>query len=297
MAKRKIPFLNDAGQLVKICTRCEQIFPATSEYFYVFRVNKLRPICKTCSSKWGGELQKQSAERVRKGISPVGDPTKTRKCGMCKRTLPATVEYFFTHPGSKFNLAARCKTCHIEYGLKKSRTEKYKARAKKHYNETRSSQNKRSREYYKVNRERILRNDKEYKKRNPDVARRAYRKMFLNPEFRISKNVSSGIRDSLFRRKGKDGYHWEELVDFTRKDLVKHLEKQFQPGMTWDNYGLHGWHIDHIIPVTAFNFKSYNDIDFKKCWALKNLQPMWAKENISKGNKLEKPFQPSLAFG
>ncbi|GAH87691.1 unnamed protein product, partial [marine sediment metagenome] len=74
--------------------------------------------------------------------------------------------------------------------------------------------------------------------------------------------------------------------------LVRHLKKQFQPGMTWENYG--EWHMDHKVPVSAFNFSSSDHIDFKRCWALKNLQPMWATENHIKKNKLAKPFQPSL---
>jgi 5-methylcytosine-specific restriction endonuclease McrA len=62
--------------------------------------------------------------------------------------------------------------------------------------------------------------------------------------------------------------------------------------MSWDN--CNEWHIDHIIPKAAFNYEKPEDIDFKKCWALKNLQPLWAKENHEKKDKLLKPFQPSL---
>jgi hypothetical protein len=64
--------------------------------------------------------------------------------------------------------------------------------------------------------------------------------------------------------------------------------------MSWDNYGK--WHIDHKIPVTAFNFERVDDVDFKRCWSLKNLQPLWALDNIVKGNKVEAPFQPSLSI-
>ena len=53
--------------------------------------------------------------------------------------------------------------------------------------------------------------------------------------------------------------------------------------MSWDNAG--EWHIDHIIPDSWFNYKSIEDQQFKDCWALNNLQPMWKLENISKGNR------------
>ena len=80
-----------------------------------------------------------------------------------------------------------------------------------------------------------------------------------------------------------------------RKCPCEYLPEE-KNGMTWETHGKYGWHIDHKIPISAFNFESPKDLDFKKCWALINLQPMWAKENIRKGAKVEKPFQPSLTI-
>jgi len=68
-------------------------------------------------------------------------------------------------------------------------------------------------------------------------------------------------------------------------------------GYVWDDYMNGKLHIDHKIPVSVFNFNKTQDIDFKKCWALKNLQLLPAIENIKKNNKLNKHFQPSLIFG
>ena len=109
--------------------------------------------------------------------------------------------------------------------------------------------------------------------------------------WRLNKNISSAIGRTL---KGvQKGGHWEGVVGYTLKQLKKHLEEQFVEGMTWDNYG-RGWWLDHKIPVRAFNFKSTKNTDFKRCWALDNLQPMWKKENMCKNGKLERPFQPTL---
>jgi len=55
--------------------------------------------------------------------------------------------------------------------------------------------------------------------------------------------------------------------------------------------------LDYKIPVSVFNFTTPEHEDFTRCWSLKNLQPMWAKENMSKSAKLEKHFQPRLALG
>jgi len=101
-----------------------------------------------------------------------------------------------------------------------------------------------------------------------------------------------GIHRSLCTG-AKAGRRWESLVGYTVDQLRVHLEKKFAPDMTWDNHGTH-WHIDHKIPIAAFNFKTPDDIDFKKCWSLKNLQPLESKANLIKGPRLDKPFQPSL---
>lgn len=111
-------------------------------------------------------------------------------------------------------------------------------------------------------------------------------------QLKLSINMRRSISYALKNNKKKRT--WESLVGYDVETLIKHLQKRFLSGMTWENYGL--WHIDHIIPISAFNFRNFNHIDFKKCWDLKNLQPLWAKENISKSNKLNQPFQPSLAI-
>ena len=74
-----------------------------------------------------------------------------------------------------------------------------------------------------------------------------------------------------------------EGVGYTPNELKLHFESQFTDGMSWDN--MSEWHIDHIRPVASFNFTTTECEDFKKCWALNNLQPLWAMDNFSKGNK------------
>ena len=75
------------------------------------------------------------------------------------------------------------------------------------------------------------------------------------------------------------------MLDYTFDELYNHFESQFteENGYSWDN--MSEWHIDHIRPVSSFNFDSIDHPDFKKCWALNNLQPLWAVDNMSKGDK------------
>lgn len=104
-----------------------------------------------------------------------------------------------------------------------------------------------------------------------------------NPKHAINDLMRGGILKSIT---DKGGRSWQDLVDYTVDDLKAHLERQFQPGMGWENRGLNGWHIDHRLPLSSFEFSSSDDPDFKAAWALTNLQPMWGDENIRKKDQI-----------
>lgn len=71
-------------------------------------------------------------------------------------------------------------------------------------------------------------------------------------------------------------------LPYTLDELKSNLESKFTDDMSWDN--MNEWHIDHIRPVSSFNFKSKKCNDFKECYSLTNLQPLWAKDNLIKGS-------------
>lgn len=73
------------------------------------------------------------------------------------------------------------------------------------------------------------------------------------------------------------------VYGYTVWELVRHIERQFHPGMTWENYG--EWHIDHVIPLSLFVFDSADHPGFKAAWALANLRPLWAEDNLKKRAK------------
>lgn len=124
----------------------------------------------------------------------------------------------------------------------------------------------------------------EYYKHNPHKRSKISKESNLKKYYKnkVSMNFSRRMRKSLNGL--KDGMSWTKLVDYDLIDLKNHLEKQFTEGMSWDNYG--EWHIDHKIPISKFNITSVEDDDFKKCWALDNLQPLWGLDNIKKSDKL-----------
>jgi len=125
--------------------------------------------------------------------------------------------------------------------------------------------------------------NKQYRQLHKEKRRQFDKKYFQIPKNRISHMVSKSINKCLIN--GKQGYHWESLVNYSLSDLMNYLESSFKGGMTWNNYGKYGWHIDHIIPIALWKFDKPTDSEFKQCWALCNLQPLWAEDNCSKGSK------------
>lgn len=71
----------------------------------------------------------------------------------------------------------------------------------------------------------------------------------------------------------------------------RYLESKFQPGMSWKNYGQFGWHVDHIIPLSAFDLN--NPEAQQEAFSLRNLQPLWAEDNLRKHNKINYPLPVS----
>jgi hypothetical protein len=114
-----------------------------------------------------------------------------------------------------------------------------------------------------------------------ESSRQSKRRKRQDASFRLCKSVSELMRVSL--RGDKDGASWETLVGYTRAALVNHIERQFVDGMSWSNYGQ--WHIDHIIPQSSFRFRDQHDPEFIACWALSNLRPLWATDNIRKRDR------------
>jgi hypothetical protein len=107
-----------------------------------------------------------------------------------------------------------------------------------------------------------------------------------------NKRILTAVAHSKIYRTVKHGAKSGRKVwsgfGFTTRELIKHIENQLKPGMTWDNYG--EWHIDHVLPISAFHYESTTDPGFRQCWSLANLQPLWRDANFKKGRKIQSPL-------
>jgi len=126
------------------------------------------------------------------------------------------------------------------------------------------------------------------KKRNEYTKNR--RKIDL--KFNLNDRLKTAIRISL--KNNKNGRRWENLTGYSLDILIKHLKKTMPKGYCWQDFLNGRLHIDHIIPKSVFNYDNSENPDFNRCWSLENLRLLPVKENLSKGSKLKRPFQPAL---
>ena len=188
------------------------------------------------------------------------------------------------------------KLCQKYRAINKGKIREY---GKGYYKKNKNKIIERVKIYQSTNKERVKKQSKEYRLKNRDKARKygneyTKHRYQTDPKFKLNMNISNAIRTSLHGN--KKGRHWEDLVGYTLNKLKKYLENLFTEGMTWELFMQGEIHIDHKIPISAFNFTKPKHLGFQKCWALENLQPMWVEDNLSKTNKLFYDFQGHLAL-
>jgi hypothetical protein len=164
-----------------------------------------------------------------------------------------------------------------------------KSSDKRNYYKHKEKKLKYHKKWSENNREYLTEYHKKWRTENVDKWRKTKRDYERNrkdtdPAYKLIANFRTAIYQVLKENNVEKNKHYFDILQYTPEELISHLEKQFTDGMTWDNYG--EWHVDHRMPISSFNFESVDDDSFIKCWSLDNLQPMWGKENIVKGNNI-----------
>lgn len=180
-----------------------------------------------------------------------------KKCNKCGEIKLKTC--FHTDRKSNDNLVGSCKKCMSEND-------------KKWYKENSERAKENSRKWRKENLERAKENQRKWKKekRQTDISFK------IECSLRVRANRALNGEDKSASTR--------ELIGADPEFVKKHLESQFEEGMSWDNNTSDGWHKDHIIPCASFDLSDPEQQ--KKCFHWSNLQPLWAKDNLSKGAKL-----------
>ena len=275
-----------AGEL-KFCTKCREGKPRTEYHVGKEYPDGRKATCKTCMqsqrrakyhSQRGEEVLKRrerkaslewrkaaeerkpailarQAERIAVAVSPE------KVCTACTLTLPAIPDKFHRCATGALGLTSVCKACtRLEY-IRRADADRDK------YRES-------ARASYRRRRDQILANGMHRRRTDPAHALRM--------------RVSSGVRQSLGRT--RLGTSWINLLPYSVLDLKVHLESLFAEGMTWGRLLADEIEIDHVIPVSFFNPATADCIEFRMCWSLKNLQPLWRADNRAKSDSLPSNF-------
>jgi hypothetical protein len=224
-----------------------------------------------------------------------------KTCSACK--IEKEESEFHVSSKAKTGLQKQCKECRNFKARQyvKKHKEKYKEHRYKWLSQNRDKDNLNK----KIRRKRVKGTDKEEKRKEYTKEQRQemYRKRKSNPEWlerkrkkareyerNRRKNILYRIenqircRTAIAIKGGPKIGKYEKYIGCTTEELKQYLENKFLPGMTWQNWGRYGWHIDHIIPISSFDLSNEND--FLKAFHFTNLQPLWASDNLSKGSKI-----------
>lgn len=176
-----------------------------------------------------------------------------KRCSKCGNLLP--LEAFHRSANFKSGYNSSCRAC-WQYYCRKHAKVIYPVRKK----------------YREDNKEQL-----QIKKRQYNLT-----KSQTDPIWRMRKNLRRRVHHALHGHCKSAATL--ELVGCSIKILKTHLERQFQVGMSWDNYGKE-WHIDHIRPCASFDLSLAEQQ--KLCFHFSNLQPLWSIDNLRKGQKLK----------
>jgi hypothetical protein len=206
------------------------------------------------------------------------------KCNKCKIEKPLTIEFFKKGKTNKYGFAPQCKLCLNAY-------------QKAHRTKNKTTVNAKRQEHYKkipdkvrtwdqkskANRKKRMQNDSEYaafiRKQNLDRRNKRFKN---EPSYKIGHALRTRIRKVL--KNSKKVGSAVKYLGCSLNELKHRIESLWQPGMTWENYTIDGWHIDHIKPLSSFNLEDLEQ--FKQACHYTNLQPLWAKDNLSKSDKV-----------
>ena len=250
----------------KICSICNIKKPLTE---YRFRndknkkVNKLRADCIDCCKKRDNNNYDKK-NKFKKGIKWKKE-LFLKNLKYCKNCNTIKERCLFNNIISKPDgKVSSCKECLKNKNIKN--IDILKQRRKKYYANNSIIIRQKNSLYSKLNLKKIniyLKNKK-----------------INNPLFKLRCNISSLIAVSIKRQGYTKKSKTFEILGCSYEDFKKHLERQFKKGMTWSNQG--EWHLDHIYPVSL----AKDEHEVIKLNHYTNFQPLWAKDNLEKNNKI-----------
>jgi hypothetical protein len=175
------------------------------------------------------------------------------------------------------NSEVRKKKANIRYSIKKDEINEKRRHLYNNDDLTRKKIKDQHTNYYQKNKELVLEKTKIWAKENKDKRSEIMKKHYNR--YKTLMACRRLIKRTIKYLNTTKDSSTIDILGYSPSQLKETIESKFTKGMTWENYG--EWHIDHIRPISSFN----KDTEPKIINALSNLQPLWAKENLSKGNR------------
>lgn len=238
-------------------------------------------------------------------------------CSKCHLQKPSCD--FLKHKTSSDGLGSYCKSCRKIYNAKylKKNREKLIKKSKDYYEENKSKHLEKCKNYRELNQDKVRTNKrkyytnnrhrikdyvskwkkenashtseymKKYKDNNRDRLNKKRNHRLQHDEvYRILHNLRSRLHSALNSQGIKKETRTLDLIGCSAKECKAYIESLWKESMTWNNYGVKGWHIDHIDPCSSFDLSK--EEEQRQCFHYTNLQPLWWQDNLHKGAKRAK---------
>lgn len=231
---------------MKICGKCNKETQFENLIKDKTRKDGYKPLCKQCDS---------ARKKLKYGNSNYPILEINKICNICK--IDKSFKNFHKDKTDSTGTYSICKQCRVSSSASyyQKNTEVIKIKTADYYKENKKDLYQTSRKRNKVR----FKEDKFYA---------------------LTRRLRNRLWYALQKKSWKKNTKFSQYIGCTQEELVSHIEKQFQPGMTWEDRK--AWHIDHIIPLSS---ALTEDHMYSLCHYT-NLQPMWAKDNIKKGAKV-----------
>lgn len=274
---------------MKKCTKCSSEYPSTNEYFNkdVSKKDNLHSHCRICSKKSKLKYYYLNKEILLKKMSEYQKNEGKGKSTLRKR------KYAQSERGKQFQREYKIKNRKILNQKERERIANNPLVAQKRIESQRICAIKNRERLNKENAKRLsefrkslITNEEKkliIKKRDAGYKKKSYERDRNDPYWKLIHY--SRVRMNKIIKSGAKQFKIKDMVLYCKQDFVFHIESLFDEKMSWKNHGKKGWHIDHIRPISSFDLNNIEECI--ECWSLKNLQPLWWSDNLSKGSKLD----------
>lgn len=197
----------------------------------------------------------------------TADEVMMKKCYACGNTKP--LSEYYRDKSRPDGVSSRCKECD-------------KKKRKAFYEKNGRAERRKNSEWKKKNAERHSEINNRWSRNNRWYANDLHRKRSQSDYmYRLKRALRRSVNRAFFYTTESKRKKTEAVLGCSWEQARQHMESKFKPGMSWDNYG--EWHIDHIIPLATAKTAE----DAERLSRISNLQPLWAKDNMRKGAKID----------